>query len=158
MGQAPKQSEPHHSDSQGKDPQGKDSQQIQRDNENSNTNTNTNTNSTNTEITPTTKTTATATATPPTPTAKTTTTTTTKLQARKTRPINYAVGMFGTSIPINMFKTYAFIFYVDRLSAITADQFALILAIYTVVQLIIRCMAFCRIGRDRRGGGGGRGW
>ena len=34
---------------------------------------------------------------------------------RPTRPFRYAVGMFGTSIPINMFKTYAAIFYVDRL-------------------------------------------
>ncbi len=36
-----------------------------------------------------------------------------------TRPglkaFNYAIGMFGTSIPINMLKTYAPIFYVDRL-------------------------------------------
>lgn len=59
-----------------------------------------------------------------------------RLTTRATKPINYAVGMFGTSIPINMFKTYAFIFYVDKLSAITADQFALILAIYTVVDAI----------------------
>ena len=30
---------------------------------------------------------------------------------RKTSPFRYAVGMFGTSIPINMFKTYAAAFY-----------------------------------------------
>jgi len=59
-----------------------------------------------------------------------------RLQARPTKPINYAVGMFGTSIPINMFKTYAFIFYVDQLSAITTEMFALILAVYTVVGAI----------------------
>lgn len=35
--------------------------------------------------------------------------------SRQTKPFRYAVGMFGTSIPINMFKTYAAIFYVDRL-------------------------------------------
>lgn len=59
-----------------------------------------------------------------------------RLTSRPTRPINYAIGMFGTSIPINMFKTYAFIFYVDHLSAITSEQFALILSIYTVVDAI----------------------
>ncbi|HCS40048.1 MAG TPA: MFS transporter [Anaerolineaceae bacterium] len=59
-----------------------------------------------------------------------------RLVSRPTKPINYAIGMFGTSIPINMFKTYAFIFYVDKLSAITTEQFALILAIYTIVDAI----------------------
>jgi len=56
--------------------------------------------------------------------------------SRPTKPINYAIGMFGTSIPINMFKTYAFIFYVDHLSAINAEAFALILAVYTVLDAI----------------------
>ena len=59
-----------------------------------------------------------------------------RLVSRPTKPINYAIGMFGTSIPINMFKTYAFIFYVDHLSAITTEKFALILAIYTIVDAI----------------------
>lgn len=59
-----------------------------------------------------------------------------RLTTRPTKPVNYAVGMFGTSIPINMFKTYAFIFYVDHLSAITTEMFALILAVYTVVDAI----------------------
>lgn len=59
-----------------------------------------------------------------------------KLVSRPTKPINYAIGMFGTSIPINMFKTYAFIYYVDQLSAITIEKFALILAIYTVLDAI----------------------
>jgi len=58
------------------------------------------------------------------------------LTSRLTKPINYAVGMFGTSIPINMFRTYAFIYYVDHLSAITAESFALILAIYTVLDAL----------------------
>ena len=56
--------------------------------------------------------------------------------ARKTNPLRYAVGMFGTSIPINMFKTYAAIFYVDRLSAITFEQFAIITAAYTFIDAI----------------------
>ena len=59
-----------------------------------------------------------------------------KLGVRPTRPINYAVGMFGTSIPINMFRTFALVFYVSYLSALTMENFALILAIYTVVDAI----------------------
>jgi len=59
-----------------------------------------------------------------------------RLRSQATRPFDYAVGMFGTSIPINMFKTFAFIFYVDHLSAITAERFALILAVYTVIDAI----------------------
>jgi GPH family glycoside/pentoside/hexuronide:cation symporter len=58
------------------------------------------------------------------------------LPSRPTKPINYAVGMFGTSIPINMFRTFAFIFLVDYLSAITATQFALIITIYTIIDAI----------------------
>lgn len=54
---------------------------------------------------------------------------------RPTRPFRYAVGMFGTSIPINMFKTYAAIFYVDRLGLNTA-HYALVLLIYTFVDAI----------------------
>jgi len=59
-----------------------------------------------------------------------------RLQSRPTKPFHYAFGMFGTSIPINMFKTFAFIFYVDHLAAITAEKFALILTIYTIVDAI----------------------
>ena len=29
------------------------------------------------------------------------------------KTFNYSVGMFGTSIPINLLKTYAFAYYVD---------------------------------------------
>jgi len=59
-----------------------------------------------------------------------------KLKVKPTKPINYAIGMFGTSIPVNMFKTYAFIYYVDHLSAITTEMFAVILAVYTIVDAI----------------------
>jgi len=55
---------------------------------------------------------------------------------RKTSPLRYAFGMFGTSIPINMFKAYAIAFYVDKLSAITLEQFSLITLIYTFVDAI----------------------
>jgi len=55
-------------------------------------------------------------------------------QAR-TKPFNYSVGMFGTSIPINMLKTYAAIYYVDKLG-LTTTQFALMLLIYTFIDAI----------------------
>ena len=55
---------------------------------------------------------------------------------KKTSPLRYAFGMFGTSIPINMFKAYAIAFYVDKLSAITLEQFSLITLIYTFVDAI----------------------
>ena len=48
------------------------------------------------------------------------------------KSFNYAVGMFGTSIPINMLKTYAAIYYVDSLG-LTTTQFALMLLIYTFI-------------------------
>jgi GPH family glycoside/pentoside/hexuronide:cation symporter len=51
------------------------------------------------------------------------------------KSFNYAVGMFGTSIPINMLKTYAAIFYVDTLG-MTTPQFALMLLIYTFIDAI----------------------
>lgn len=53
----------------------------------------------------------------------------------KLKSFNYAVGMFGTSIPINMLKTYAAIYYVDRLG-LTTPQFSLILLIYTFIDAI----------------------
>ncbi len=51
------------------------------------------------------------------------------------KSFNYAVGMFGTSIPINMFKTYAAIYYVDRLG-LTTVQLASILFWYTFIDAI----------------------
>ncbi|MEW5941708.1 MAG: MFS transporter [Chloroflexota bacterium] len=53
----------------------------------------------------------------------------------RTKPFNYSIGMFGTSIPINMLKTYAAIYYVDRLGMTTA-QLALMLLIYTFIDAI----------------------
>lgn len=55
---------------------------------------------------------------------------------RPTSPLRYAVGMFGTSIPVNMFKTYAAIFYVDKQGLITTPQFSLILFLYTFLDAI----------------------
>jgi GPH family glycoside/pentoside/hexuronide:cation symporter len=55
-------------------------------------------------------------------------------QARK-KSFNYAIGMFGTSIPINMLKSFAFIFYVDTLG-MTTVQFSLMLLIYTFIDAL----------------------
>lgn len=49
-----------------------------------------------------------------------------------TKKFNYAVGMFGTSIPINMLTAYAFTFYVLKLG-VTTKQFALLAFIYTFI-------------------------
>src|SRR5574338_816570 len=53
----------------------------------------------------------------------------------KSKSFNYAGGMFGTSIPINMLKTSAAIFYVDRLG-LTTTQFAAILFFYTFIDAL----------------------
>lgn len=51
------------------------------------------------------------------------------------KPFNYAVGMFGTSIPINMLKTFAFTFYVvDR--GVTTQQWAALVFLYTFIDAI----------------------
>ncbi len=55
---------------------------------------------------------------------------------KQTSPFRYAFGMFGTSIPVNMFKTYAAFFYIDRLGFVTTPQFSLILFIYTFIDAI----------------------
>lgn len=55
---------------------------------------------------------------------------------KATSPLRYAIGMFGTSIPINMFKTYASFFYLDKLALITSKQFSLVLLIYTFIDAI----------------------
>ncbi|MFO7636694.1 MAG: MFS transporter [Clostridia bacterium] len=54
---------------------------------------------------------------------------------KRTNPLRYAIGMFGTSIPINMFKTYAAVFYVITLG-LNTKSFALVLFIYTFVDAI----------------------
>ncbi len=57
------------------------------------------------------------------------------MKSDRLKSFNYAIGMFGTSIPINMLKTYAAIFYVDRLG-LTTLQFASILFIYTFIDAL----------------------
>ena len=48
---------------------------------------------------------------------------------------NYAVGMFGMSIPINMLKTFAFTYYVLQ-KGVTTTQWALMMLIYTFIDAI----------------------
>lgn len=55
-------------------------------------------------------------------------------QARA-KTFDYAVGMFGTSIPINMLKTFGFIFYVVR-RGVTTEQWAAMLLIYTFIDAL----------------------
>ena len=59
----------------------------------------------------------------------------TPMRSAKFKSFNYAIGMFGTSIPINMLKTYAAFFYVDSLGLKTS-QFSLILLVYTFIDAI----------------------
>lgn len=56
-------------------------------------------------------------------------------KADRWKSFNYAIGMFGTSIPINMLKTYAAIYYVDRLG-MTTPQLATILLVYTFIDAL----------------------
>ncbi len=53
----------------------------------------------------------------------------------QTKPFNYAIGMFGTSIPINMLKTFAFTFYVLQ-RGVTTTQWALMMLIYTFIDAL----------------------
>ena len=55
--------------------------------------------------------------------------------AKGTSSFRYAIGMFGTSIPINMFKTYAAVYYVVSLG-LSTKNYAMILLIYTFVDAI----------------------
>ena len=54
---------------------------------------------------------------------------------RKVKPARYGFAMFGTSIPINMFKSFAAIFYVDTLG-LDMKKYSLVLFIYTFVDAI----------------------
>ena len=66
------------------------------------------------------------------------------MNREKLKSFNYAIGMFGTSIPINMLKTYAAIYYVDRLGLTTPQ--------------ITRFTASSPTGRGHAGGAGAPGW
>ncbi len=62
-------------------------------------------------------------------------TTTNTSPLKKTTPFRYGFGMFGTSLPINMFKSFAAIFYVDMLG-LDMKKYSLVLFIYTFVDAI----------------------
>ncbi len=53
----------------------------------------------------------------------------------RSKSFNYAIGMFGTSIPINMLKTFAFTFYVLGLG-VTTTQWAAMMLIYTFIDAL----------------------
>ena len=53
----------------------------------------------------------------------------------RAKSFNYAIGMFGTSIPINMLKTFAFTFYVLGLG-VTTEQWAAMLLVYTFIDAL----------------------
>lgn len=57
-----------------------------------------------------------------------------KKSKKETSNLRYAFGMFGTSIPINMFKTFAPIYYVDQLG-VTTRQFSIVLSICALTDL-----------------------
>lgn len=54
---------------------------------------------------------------------------------KKTSPYRYGFAMFGTSLPINMFKSFAAIFYVDTLG-LDMERYALIPLIYAFIDAI----------------------
>ncbi len=54
------------------------------------------------------------------------------MKSEKLKTFNYSIGMFGTSIPINLLKTFAFAYYVDTLGVTTA-QWASVMLIYTFI-------------------------
>jgi len=58
------------------------------------------------------------------------------MKESKFKTFNYAVGMFGTSIPINLLKTFAAAYYVKDLGLITAAQWASVLFWYTFIDAI----------------------
>jgi GPH family glycoside/pentoside/hexuronide:cation symporter len=57
------------------------------------------------------------------------------MSSPRLKSFNYAIGMFGTSIPINMLKSFAFVYYVDSLGMSTL-QFSLMLLIYTFIDAL----------------------
>ena len=51
------------------------------------------------------------------------------------KSFNYAIGMFGTSIPINMLKTFAFTYYVLQ-RGVTTTQWATMMLIYAFIDAL----------------------
>lgn len=57
------------------------------------------------------------------------------IKLKTTKPFRYAVGMFGTSLPINMFKTYALTFYVDMLG-LDIKKYSVVIMLYAFVDAV----------------------
>lgn len=57
------------------------------------------------------------------------------MEKKRTSPFRYGIGMFGTSLPINMFRTFAAAFYVMKLN-LEMEKLSLILLIYTFLDAI----------------------
>lgn len=57
------------------------------------------------------------------------------LNLKATSSFRYAIGMFGTSIPINMFKTYALTYYVDMLG-LDIKKYSFVILLYAFVDAI----------------------
>ncbi|MEL7626677.1 MAG: MFS transporter [Anaerolineaceae bacterium] len=57
------------------------------------------------------------------------------MKSEKLKTFNYSIGMFGTSIPINLLKTFGFAYYVDSLGVTTA-QWASMMLIYTLIDAV----------------------
>jgi GPH family glycoside/pentoside/hexuronide:cation symporter len=57
------------------------------------------------------------------------------MEKKNLKSFNYAIGMFGTSIPINLLKTFAAAFYVKDLG-VSTTQWASVLFIYTFIDAI----------------------
>ncbi|MCX6071890.1 MAG: MFS transporter [Chloroflexi bacterium] len=56
-------------------------------------------------------------------------------KSERLKSFNYAIGMFGTSIPINMLKTFAFTYYVLQ-RGVTTTQWATMMLIYAFIDAI----------------------
>ncbi|MCL2603073.1 MAG: MFS transporter [Defluviitaleaceae bacterium] len=54
---------------------------------------------------------------------------------RETKPAWYAVGMFGTSLPINLFRTFGMAFYVHHMG-LPLTSWALIILVYTFIDAL----------------------
>jgi hypothetical protein len=80
------------------------------------------------------------------------------MKTERFKSFNYAIGMFGTSIPINMLKTYAAIFYVDRLGLTTPSGHRSFSFIHLLTRWTTRSTAFSQTGRAPNGAGAGHGW
>lgn len=57
------------------------------------------------------------------------------MQEKRTSPFRYGIGMFGTSLPINMFRSLASAFYVIKMG-LTMENLSLIVLIYTFIDAI----------------------